>query len=226
MNAMIGELGQSHLAIMPPSARMEGEPREGAESRPAVVPITVRFFGDQVVIVDDAAHGVRSGLPRGASIVSIDGKPVAPEVIGRLGQWRGFRPNFSALPGNLAATFQPEGDGLGSAENPLDPQVGDLRIDWRELTLPPLADKVERADRSLGDQLRRAATSVALNVGEARGRAGNDARRVFRIARGELEEARVALRAAVLLRRLGDAEVARALALADREAAMLYRLAK
>ena len=78
--------------------------------------------------------------------VTIDGKPVAPEVIERLGQWRGFRPGFSALPGNLAATFQPEGDGLGSAENPLDPQVGDLRIDWRELTLPPLADKVELRD--------------------------------------------------------------------------------
>ena len=78
--------------------------------------------------------------------VTIDGKPVAPEVIERLGQWRGFRPNFSALPGNLAATFQPEGDGLGSAENPLAPQVGDLRIDWRELTLPPLADKVELRD--------------------------------------------------------------------------------
>jgi len=78
--------------------------------------------------------------------VTIDGKPVAPEVIDRLGQWRGFRPNFSALPGNLAATFQPEGDGLGSAENPLDPQVGDLRIDWRELTLPPLGGKVELRD--------------------------------------------------------------------------------
>lgn len=78
--------------------------------------------------------------------VTIDGKPVAPEVIERLGLWRGFRPNFSALPGNLAATFQPEGDGLGSAENPLDPQVGDLRIDWRELTLPPLAEKVELRD--------------------------------------------------------------------------------
>ena len=78
--------------------------------------------------------------------ITIDGRPVAPEVIERLGQWRGFRPNFSALPGNLAATFQPEGDGLGSAENPLHPQVGDLRIAWRELRLPPLGDKVELRD--------------------------------------------------------------------------------
>jgi uncharacterized membrane protein YecN with MAPEG domain len=63
-------------------------------------------------------------------------------VIEQFGQWRQFRPNFSALPGNLAATFQPEGDGLGSAENPLDPQVGDLRIGWRELTLPALQGRV------------------------------------------------------------------------------------
>lgn len=74
--------------------------------------------------------------------VSLDGKPLDPEAISRLGEWRGFRPNFSALPGNLSATFQPEGDGLGSAENPLDPQIGDLRVTWRELTLPALDGKV------------------------------------------------------------------------------------
>jgi hypothetical protein len=77
-----------------------------------------------------------------AAPITIDGKPLAPQVIERFGEWRPFRPGFSALPGNLAATFQPEGDGLGSAENPLDPQVGDLRIHWRELTLPALSDKI------------------------------------------------------------------------------------
>jgi len=81
-----------------------------------------------------------------ATPITLDGKPLDPHVIERLGEWRSFRPNFSALPGNLAATFQPEGDGLGSAENPLDPQVGDLRIHWRELTLPRLADRIELRD--------------------------------------------------------------------------------
>ena len=74
--------------------------------------------------------------------VNLDGKPLDPEAIARLGEWRALRPNFSALPGNLSATFQPEGDGLGSAENPLDPQIGDLRITWRELALPTLDGKV------------------------------------------------------------------------------------
>lgn len=77
-----------------------------------------------------------------ADRVTLDDKPLDRSVIEQFGQWRLFRPNFSALPGNLAATFQPEGDGLGSAENPLDPQVGDLRIGWRELTLPALQGRV------------------------------------------------------------------------------------
>lgn len=78
-----------------------------------------------------------------AQDATLDGHLIDPAVLRTLGQWRVFRPNFSRLPANLAASFQPEGDGLGSAENPLDPQVGDLRIHWRELHLPPLEGKVE-----------------------------------------------------------------------------------
>ena len=81
-----------------------------------------------------------------AKSISVDGKPLDPEVVAALGQWRDFRPSFSSLPGNLAVTFQPEGNGLGSAENPLDPQVGDLRIHWRELVLPPLQDRIVLRD--------------------------------------------------------------------------------
>lgn len=81
-----------------------------------------------------------------ASRVELDGKPLDEDVLKALGTWRPFRPGFSALPGNLAATFQPEGDGLGSAENPLDPQVGDLRVTWRELVLPSLRDRVVLQD--------------------------------------------------------------------------------
>ncbi|MCI4566914.1 TMEM43 family protein [Lysobacter sp. CFH 32150] len=83
---------------------------------------------------------------RWVAAINLDGKPLDASVIERLGVWRMFRPNFSALPGNLAATFQPEGDGLGSAENPLDPQIGDLRIHWRELTLPSLQGRIVLRD--------------------------------------------------------------------------------
>jgi hypothetical protein len=78
-----------------------------------------------------------------AKEVRVDGVPLDPAVLSTLGRWVPFRPSFNALPGNLAATFQPQGDGLGTAENPVDPQVGDLRIHWRELRLPPLGDRIE-----------------------------------------------------------------------------------
>jgi hypothetical protein len=95
----------------------------------------------------DAAHANPGAFPVRtrywiATRVLLDGKPVDEDVLKESGTWRDFRPGFSALPGNLSATFQPEGDGLSSSENPLDPQVGDLRITWHELTLPPLAGKV------------------------------------------------------------------------------------
>jgi hypothetical protein len=77
-----------------------------------------------------------------ADEVRVDGVPLDPAVLPALGEWVSFRPSFSALPGNLAATFQPQGDGLGTAEDPMDPQVGDLRIHWRELRLPPLRDRI------------------------------------------------------------------------------------
>lgn len=78
--------------------------------------------------------------------VTLDGKPVDPQVLRSLGTWQRFRPNFSRLPANLAASFQPEDDGLGSSENPLAPQVGDVRVRWRELVLPTLAGKLELRD--------------------------------------------------------------------------------
>ena len=78
--------------------------------------------------------------------VLLDGKPLSEDVLKEYGRWRAFRPGFSSLPGNLAATFQPEGDGLSSSENPLDPQVGDLRIAWYALELPPLAGRVALED--------------------------------------------------------------------------------
>lgn len=93
---------------------------------------------------DNPALPLRSR--RWIAAISLDDKPLDASVIERLGEWRMFRPSFSALPGNLAATFQPEGDGLGSAENPLDPQIGDLRIHWRELTLPPLQGRIVLRD--------------------------------------------------------------------------------
>jgi hypothetical protein len=99
----------------------------------------------------DAAHQNPPQLPLDnqrwwSQNPTLDGKPLDADVLRSLGEWRVLRPNFSRLPTNLAASFQPEGDGLGSAENPLDPQIGDLRVSWRELVLPALAGKVVLRD--------------------------------------------------------------------------------
>lgn len=78
--------------------------------------------------------------------VTLDGRPLPIDVVRQLGQWQTLHPNFSRLPANLAAAFQPEGDGLASADNPLAPRIGDVRLTWHEFVLPPLAGKVDLRD--------------------------------------------------------------------------------
>jgi four helix bundle protein len=90
--------------------------------------------------------------------------------------------------------------------------------------LRPLVAAVGRADRSLGDQLRRAATSVPLNIAEGNGRAGGDRQHHFRVAAGSAREVRAALAVAEAWGYLARAACAGALAEADRVLAMLWRL--
>ena len=59
--------------------------------------------------------------------------------------------------------------------------------------LAPIVDAVRRRDRSLADQLRRAAQSVVLNVAEARGSDAGNARARFATACGSAKETRAAL---------------------------------
>lgn len=91
--------------------------------------------------------------------------------------------------------------------------------------LAPLAGRIENADRSLGDQLRRSASSVVLNVAEGAERRGRDRPHCFRIAAGSLAEARAALRLAVAWGHVGAERLTAAEAHADRLAALLYGLA-
>lgn len=80
MNGMLGELGQSHMAIVPPSAKTQGEVRSGTKMGPAIVPVDVRYLEGHVVVVDSAVHGLKSGLPSGAALVAIDEVEIAPIV--------------------------------------------------------------------------------------------------------------------------------------------------
>jgi four helix bundle protein len=61
----------------------------------------------------------------------------------------------------------------------------------------PLVEAVARRDRELGSQLRRALSSVALNLAEGLATEAGNARLRFETARGSLCEAQAALRVAV-----------------------------
>ena len=92
--------------------------------------------------------------------------------------------------------------------------------------LRPLLARIARVDKSLADQLRRAAASVTLNLAEGRGRAGADRRYSFRVAHGSHHELRAALDLAVAFGYLDADDVAPVAGIADRLGGMLYSLAK
>ena len=88
--------------------------------------------------------------------------------------------------------------------------------------LRPVLGALAKADRSLADQLRRAASSVVLNIAEGNRRTGKDRLHFFRIAAGSAAEARAALEVARAWGMVGAAPVAEAEL--DRVLAMLWRL--
>jgi four helix bundle protein len=88
----------------------------------------------------------------------------------------------------------------------------------------PLIERIERRDRGLADQARRAAQSAMLNIREGNRRAGRDRLHSFRIAAGSADELVGALEVAEVMGYVAAADIAAPLALADRVLAMLYRL--
>ena len=63
--------------------------------------------------------------------------------------------------------------------------------------LATVVPAIKKHDRDLADQLKRAATSVVLNVNEGRRRGGGDQRRSFEIASGSAYEVLAAIDAAI-----------------------------
>ena len=79
-------------------------------------------------------------------------------------------------------------------------------------------------DPKLYEQIRRAASSVALNLAEGQGRRGKDRQHFWRIALGSAREVEVALRVAVAWGDLRASAVADSVRLLERVSAMLWRL--
>jgi len=92
--------------------------------------------------------------------------------------------------------------------------------------IKPLIERIARRDRSLAQQLRRSAASVALNIGEgAYSRAGNQTAR-FHDAAGSAAESRAALQVAAAWGYIGGEQLERADAKLDRILAMLWGLTR
>ena len=89
-------------------------------------------------------------------------------------------------------------------------------------TLRPLVPLIERHDRDLADQLRRAASSIVLNLAEGNQSAKGNRQKHFAIAHGSASEVRAALQTAVAWSWI-DADVAAPVVL-DRLMALLWRL--
>jgi four helix bundle protein len=90
--------------------------------------------------------------------------------------------------------------------------------------LQPIVGRIRRLDRDLSDQLRRALSSVALNIGEGNRSDGGHRTTRFSSAAGSASEARVALRVAAAWGYLRSGEIERGDELLDRVLAMLHRL--
>jgi len=98
------------------------------------------------------------------------------------------------------------------------------------LSLIPLLkkpiEKIARHDPDLARQLRRALTSVPLNVAEARRRIGRDRGHLFRIALGSAAEVDAALRVALGWGYVDASDVAEPLAVLDQVQAMAWSAAR
>ena len=88
--------------------------------------------------------------------------------------------------------------------------------------IAPIVPVIKKHDRDLADQLRRAATSVVLNINDGSGRAGGDRRRSFEIAAGSAREVLAALDTCAAWGWIVADQPARELV--DRVLAMLWRL--
>jgi four helix bundle protein len=90
--------------------------------------------------------------------------------------------------------------------------------------LGPLVEAVRRHDAPLADQLRRAGSSVLLNLAEGNHRSGRDRVNRFRISAGSAAEVDAALEVASAWGYLGEPQLADVRVILDRQQALLWGL--
>jgi len=104
-------------------------------------------------------------------------------------------------------------------------QVAELSIQVVE-TLRPLVPRIRRHDRSLADQVVRAASSVALNIAEGEHSDPGNRRARFYSAAGSANETLAALRVAVAWGYFAETEAEVAAGMLRRVLGMLWKLTR
>ena len=102
-------------------------------------------------------------------------------------------------------------------------QVQNVALDMIRC-IQPLMEHIARRDKDLARQIRRSASSVALNIAEAKHSDPGNRRARFHTAAGSASEALVALKVASAWQYIAETQAVEALELLDRILAMLYRL--
>jgi four helix bundle protein len=90
----------------------------------------------------------------------------------------------------------------------------------------PFVEAVARRDRDLASQIRRALSSVALNICEGFGSAAGNARLRFESARGSLYETQAGLRVAIAWGQLSAEDCGQVLGAIDRLGARVFGLCR
>jgi four helix bundle protein len=91
-------------------------------------------------------------------------------------------------------------------------------------SLKPVVRSISAHDRNLADQLKRAATSMALNVSESSYTKGGNRKAQLHVAAGSANESRAALRVACAWGYVDERDTAQAEAKLDHCIAVLWKL--
>ena len=89
-------------------------------------------------------------------------------------------------------------------------------------SLVPILPVIEQSDRDLADQIRRAATSISLNLAEGQRSMKGNRHKHYSVAHGSANEVKAGLFVAKAWGWIGDSD--RALAVMDRLLALLWKL--
>ncbi len=104
-------------------------------------------------------------------------------------------------------------------------QLEELSLEFID-ALVPLMPRIKQRDKALEDQLRRAASSIGLNIAEAVMSDPGNKRARLHTAAGSAREAQHALRQAIVWRHVHAAEAEVALGIVRRLVAILWRMTR